>query len=242
MRLAGRVWRSNGSMARRCFFFQAEDGIRDVAVTGVQTCALPILVALVGEDAHDLYARIREVRVPLEPGECDAVRRVELALLAQQLPQPQEHQAVRILGELGGERLDLVSHAAPLPRRPRFGPPSSRGARRRAAPVRPPSARRAAPTDPTAPPLRRSAPWRRARSRDSGAPRRAAGRAAAPAAARPPPRRGARPRGRYARAAGARWDRAGGHRPPAPRARAPARAPGARARLRPAPRARPDRT
>src|SRR2546422_11542259 len=27
----------------RCvFFFQAEDGIRDVAVTGVQTCALPI--------------------------------------------------------------------------------------------------------------------------------------------------------------------------------------------------------
>src|SRR2546429_7816401 len=27
---------------RVCFFFQAEDGIRDVAVTGVQTCALPI--------------------------------------------------------------------------------------------------------------------------------------------------------------------------------------------------------
>src|SRR2546429_6344711 len=26
------------------FFFQAEDGIRDVAVTGVQTCALPISV------------------------------------------------------------------------------------------------------------------------------------------------------------------------------------------------------
>src|SRR3989454_5268167 len=26
------------------FFFQAEDGIRDYKVTGVQTCALPILV------------------------------------------------------------------------------------------------------------------------------------------------------------------------------------------------------
>src|SRR5687768_17876897 len=26
------------------FFFQAEDGIRDVAVTGVQTCALPIFL------------------------------------------------------------------------------------------------------------------------------------------------------------------------------------------------------
>src|SRR2546429_8460985 len=29
-------------MGRIFFFFQAEDGIRDVAVTGVQTCALPI--------------------------------------------------------------------------------------------------------------------------------------------------------------------------------------------------------
>ena len=27
------------------FFFQAEDGIRDYDVTGVQTCALPILLA-----------------------------------------------------------------------------------------------------------------------------------------------------------------------------------------------------
>src|SRR5216684_1303586 len=29
-------------ITREFFFFQAEDGIRDVAVTGVQTCALPI--------------------------------------------------------------------------------------------------------------------------------------------------------------------------------------------------------
>src|SRR5690606_39781668 len=28
------------------FFFQAEDGIRDFHVTGVQTCALPILILL----------------------------------------------------------------------------------------------------------------------------------------------------------------------------------------------------
>src|SRR5437764_9501373 len=28
------------------FFFQAEDGIRDTSVTGVQTCALPILAKL----------------------------------------------------------------------------------------------------------------------------------------------------------------------------------------------------
>jgi len=30
------------------FFFQAEDGIRDRDVTGVQTCALPISLATVG--------------------------------------------------------------------------------------------------------------------------------------------------------------------------------------------------
>ena len=29
------------------FFFQAEDGIRDIGVTGVQTCALPISASLV---------------------------------------------------------------------------------------------------------------------------------------------------------------------------------------------------
>src|SRR5206468_6533446 len=30
-----------------CFFFQAEDGIRDLIVTGVQTCALPIFLGWV---------------------------------------------------------------------------------------------------------------------------------------------------------------------------------------------------
>src|SRR5438034_3775092 len=35
------------------FFFQAEDGIRDHCVTGVQTCALPILVAR-AEDGVDI--------------------------------------------------------------------------------------------------------------------------------------------------------------------------------------------
>src|SRR5256884_6684168 len=44
----GRKWRWRPRAADRArdmcgvFFFQAEDGIRDVAVTGVQTCALPI--------------------------------------------------------------------------------------------------------------------------------------------------------------------------------------------------------
>src|SRR5207302_4366595 len=33
------------------FFFQAEDGIRDFHVTGVQTCALPISLPALGDDA-----------------------------------------------------------------------------------------------------------------------------------------------------------------------------------------------
>src|SRR5205085_7129092 len=38
-----------------CFFFQAEDGIRDLTVTGVQTCALPIASNLL-EDARRFEA------------------------------------------------------------------------------------------------------------------------------------------------------------------------------------------
>src|SRR6266446_3398337 len=48
---------------RHVFFFQAEDGIRDYKVTGVQTCALPISPFVV------------QVRAAWgEPGEDDAVR------------------------------------------------------------------------------------------------------------------------------------------------------------------------
>ena len=39
------------------FFFQAEDGIRDVAVTGVQTCALPICYATANEAVQDVESK-----------------------------------------------------------------------------------------------------------------------------------------------------------------------------------------
>src|SRR2546429_2983729 len=45
---ASRRWVVGAGGWRVLFFFQAEDGIRDVAVTGVQTCALPILLMHVG--------------------------------------------------------------------------------------------------------------------------------------------------------------------------------------------------
>ena len=34
------------------FFFQAEDGIRDKLVTGVQTCALPICLTVAATDGN----------------------------------------------------------------------------------------------------------------------------------------------------------------------------------------------
>src|SRR2546430_11172308 len=39
-----------------CLFFQAEDGIRYLTVTGVQTCALPIFRAGSPEDREDVLA------------------------------------------------------------------------------------------------------------------------------------------------------------------------------------------
>src|SRR5205085_5281451 len=48
----------------RCFYFQAEDGIRDLTVTGVQTCALPIFACLgdsitAGSPLCDPYPEVR---------------------------------------------------------------------------------------------------------------------------------------------------------------------------------------
>src|SRR3712207_8275039 len=56
------------------FFFQAEDGIRDIGVTGVQTCALPIC-----EVQADEPAGARLLRYPgAGPGERDAAGAGEL--------------------------------------------------------------------------------------------------------------------------------------------------------------------
>src|SRR5437762_9448554 len=67
------------------FFFQAEDGIRDTSVTGVQTCALPIFGVLsLGKRA--------------EPGS-----RVELEFKRPLLVSRQE----RLRMEAGGEPADL---------------------------------------------------------------------------------------------------------------------------------------
>src|SRR5207247_7474793 len=52
-----------------CFFFQAEDGIRDPLVTGVQTCALPIWVEYCNGKADSRYGSMRVANGHPEPFE-----------------------------------------------------------------------------------------------------------------------------------------------------------------------------
>src|SRR5438105_10072186 len=65
------------------FFFQAEDGIRDPLVTGVQTCALPI------SEAELAAILVEETRKPAH--QC-AKAAAELAALARQLARLYEHE------------------------------------------------------------------------------------------------------------------------------------------------------
>src|SRR3712207_6278847 len=78
------------------FFFQAEDGIRDIGVTGVQTCALPILTGVVSNAGATFHlGSLAETPV-------DVVRRtVELNLTAALLV---ARSAVRTMGLSYGGR------------------------------------------------------------------------------------------------------------------------------------------
>src|SRR5437879_13200855 len=46
------------------FFFQAEDGIRDTSVTGVQTCALPISSEMPAAASEEASRACRELAFP----------------------------------------------------------------------------------------------------------------------------------------------------------------------------------
>src|SRR5690606_6109364 len=49
------------------FFFQAEDGIRDFHVTGVQTCALPICAVKQGDEVVGNETRVKVVKNKVAP-------------------------------------------------------------------------------------------------------------------------------------------------------------------------------
>src|SRR2546430_11327098 len=57
-----------GRLSRVLFFFQAEDGIRDLTVTGVQTCALPILARdLVHQQEGEQFRVLDPPSLPTNP-------------------------------------------------------------------------------------------------------------------------------------------------------------------------------
>src|SRR2546429_906384 len=67
--VASRQSKTDYGVVSACFFFfQAEDGIRDVAVTGVQTCALPIYAALEHVAGYVLVNDISEREFQMERG------------------------------------------------------------------------------------------------------------------------------------------------------------------------------
>src|SRR5205807_8473077 len=68
------------------FFFQAEDGIRDYKMTGVQTCALPILPVLLPR----VVDRVHHERIHVRDGEVVLRQRVAQRplLLGEQVRRP----------------------------------------------------------------------------------------------------------------------------------------------------------
>src|SRR5256886_5246275 len=76
--------------SRVCFFFQAEDGIRDLTVTGVQTCALPIClygVRLGGVFfGESMFSRARDASKAALAHLVAVCRRNTLAVIDCQLP------------------------------------------------------------------------------------------------------------------------------------------------------------
>src|SRR2546429_4511725 len=78
------------------FFFQAEDGIRDVAVTGVQTCALPILSLEVVQSLAALNTGDVRLDAPLDP---DGDRSLIERFIAEDLPDTEDQAMDRFLSD-----------------------------------------------------------------------------------------------------------------------------------------------
>src|SRR6266576_395122 len=120
------------------FFFQAEDGIRDLYVTGVQTCALPISGLTIGGDGpHPRQHRLAW------PGQVQRVRS-PVGGIAPALDQPQPLQLVHQEDHLGGvdpqQRGDRLLRLALVGRQPdqHSGLPLLQAERREPLPELPP--------------------------------------------------------------------------------------------------------
>jgi len=100
------------------FFFQAEDGIRDFHVTGVQTCALPISLL----EEHEVVRDVRGLGLvwAMEFGEPESgsfawrvMERMQTGLFAQLVVVPlfTRH---RILSQVAGHDLPVLKGLPPL--------------------------------------------------------------------------------------------------------------------------------
>src|SRR5256885_9198432 len=71
------------------FFFQAEDGIRDYKVTGVQTCALPIsFIPQEQRDGAEMQKPQEWAGVPREQRSCEALSKARFAVCNPRAPTP----------------------------------------------------------------------------------------------------------------------------------------------------------
>ena len=104
----GRGWGGGGG-GGCVFFFQAEDGIRDIGVTGVQTCALPILAAFHSTMVLGLFGSANDLRCHLRAHECTAASysyriRLDVLLLVLDPSTTTSNQSIKIC------HLPLYSH------------------------------------------------------------------------------------------------------------------------------------
>src|SRR5256885_11476003 len=67
---------------RRFFFYQAEDGIRDYKVTGVQTCALPIFLPVFSSNWRINCIRFRSFGLERSCETLRCIRRTQFELAA----------------------------------------------------------------------------------------------------------------------------------------------------------------
>src|SRR5438876_8277734 len=91
------------SLVSFLFFFQAEDGIRDGRVTGVQTCALPIYLGL-----PDLVVVAPDAgRVKLNKKFASKIG-AELAILDKERPAQQVAEIGYVIGDVQGKNAVIV--------------------------------------------------------------------------------------------------------------------------------------
>src|SRR5207245_8381346 len=84
------------------FFFQAEDGIRDATVTGVQTCALPILKGTFSEPTGEPSFSTKSVLCPLfyKPNFCAFWKLAPFAVLGA----PENYMSIYVSSRRSEER------------------------------------------------------------------------------------------------------------------------------------------